>query len=208
MKKSVLKLFCFMALILPITLMLIGCGTRSGTTYQTIFPDEFKIVVRINTDEVFCEETFIYSNNQYYYKYQGYTQNFESQSTTVLEYLVIKEESSYIHYSYDYDNIQWNYLSTGTQFTQNFDNYWSGLNLYCKAPDSILYDSEKQADEEVNGVDCYVYQVYDTTYKISKDLYYILMSYYAQTTTLTLQYGVQSITTTNVFDGISTALPD
>lgn len=196
--KRVFNYIFALILIVCMSVAFVGCVNKTGTTYTTVFPDEYKIIVRVSNGNVFSEETFIKLGNQHYYKYQSYTQNFEELSDTMIQHVgLLDEENNFTNYSY----------STQTGWYENssvsFSNDWFGLNLYCKAPTFKLYNSQQQADESVSGMDCFVYQINNTTYKIAKQSF-IKMYYYATTSNGYIKYEVQSITLTDVWNGIST----
>ncbi|MDD4275530.1 MAG: hypothetical protein PHO33_00920 [Clostridia bacterium] len=195
MKKKLFTIILVLFMFLPFFIS--GCGNRAGTTYITIYPEEYKIVVRVDTGTIFCEETFIKSGNIYYYEYQSYNDDFATIGGINNKYIGIKDVvGNYTNYSlndtgwYENDSI-------------SFLNNW-GLNLYCNAPNLAFEDSEKQSDDTVNGAECYVYEADGVTYKISKSTDHIVWFRYAESTSSYIKYEVQSLTMTDVLNGIST----
>lgn len=195
----------FVALIFSFAILILAGCEKNITQFETIFPESYKIVVRVNNNSDYSEETFIYDDNKYYYKYVNYTVDFEEQGSVCLERMVIINNTNYEHYSFDQGTSQWNCTGVEHNFSQAFESAWAGLNIYCKAPTSPFYTSEKQADGTVNNWNCFVFIVGSNIYKISKSLHAILLSYYAPTSDNFVQYEVQTIITADVFNGISTA---
>lgn len=196
--KKVFNYIFAIILIIFASVTFVGCVNKTGVTYTTVFPEEYKIVVRVTNGNVFCEETFIKLGNQHYYKYQSYTQNFEELSDTMVQYVgLLDEENNFTNYSY---NAQTGWYENNSV---SFSNDWFGLSLYCQAPTFKLYNSQQQTDESVSGVDCFVYQVNNTIYKIAKQSF-LKLYYYTTTSNGYIEYEVQSITLTDVWNGIST----
>jgi len=175
---------------------LVGCGGNLYT-FETTFPQDLKIVVRISNGTVFFEETFIREDNIYYYKYQEYTSDFNSLGTTSNEYAGVQNSTGYTTYSRNGGD--WYEISS-----INFGTQWSSLISYCSSLFTYR-ESEKQADVTINGTSCYKFVVGLTTINISKDDNHIMWRYYGQTSSAYILYEVQSLTTVNVFSGISTS---
>lgn len=190
------KICCFICLlILPIALFLGGCGT-ADISLTTHYPENYKIVARASIGTIYSEQTFAVLNGVYYYKYQGYTDNFAATSDIMVQYIGIKSGNSFE--CYDYDAINGWYESSVI-----FNNCWAYLDTYCSAPNILFKASDKQSDSVVNGVACYTYVINGVTYKISKDEYHIEY-YFSVNTGSALVYEVQSFTTSNCFSGVPT----
>lgn len=194
MKNKYILGLIFLVLLLPITLFS-ACGNTT-TIFETTYPDDFKIVGRLTNGSVFAEETFVKEGNLYYYKYQAYTEDFAQTDSTMIEYAAIFDGEDFVTYSFADSSWQQSTLI-------DFSNNWFGLDLYAKAPSIEFYSNEKQADSVVNGTTCFVYTADNVTYKISQDEYSMVWDYFVETPSLLLHYQVQSLTLTNVFDGIT-----
>ena len=195
MTKRTLLNSIMLVLILPLLLLLGGCGTSDTYAYTTTYPDEYKIVVRVSNGTTFNEETFIKSGNKRYYKIQLYSDEFIT-PTISNQYMNVYENEIYNTFTYSE-------LSGWYIIDLDFENNWNGLSLYCTAPTLEFNEDEKQADATINGISCYVFTADSATYYIAKDSKNLLIKYVAQTSSVTLTYEVQSITTTDVFNGIT-----
>lgn len=187
-------------LFVSFALLLSGCGKTEIENYNltTNYPDDFKIVVRVNIGSIYSEHTFAVLNDVYYYKYQDYTENFASMDTLMVQYVGIKSGSEFISYNYD-DTLGW-YETDAFDFA----DVWDYLDTYCSAPPIIFTAEQKQPDSTVNGVDCYHFWLAEISYKISKDSYHIEWYFHDEDPLGHLSYEVQSFTTTNCFAQVPT----
>ncbi|MDD4276002.1 MAG: hypothetical protein WCX32_03750 [Clostridia bacterium] len=197
------KYFSLIFIILFLFISLLGGCIREVSapmTFTTTYPENFRIIVRVNTDTDFSEHIFAVSNGVYYYKYQEYTENFENIDSTTYQYVGIKSGTDFITYDYS-DSNGW-YIYNYPVFA----GCWEYLNTYCSIyPNFVFTESQKQPDSTVNGTLCYTFNVNGIIYNISQDQYQIEWAFYTEPNhSYVLKYEVQSFTTTNCFSGVPT----
>jgi len=189
-------------LVLLFSFLVSGCANNEDSgdkTLGTVYPDNFRIVVRANINTIFNEQIFAVQNDVYYYKYQEYTAGFASTDTMMVQYVGVKSDDQFT--SYNYDDVSGWYAASSIDFVE----VWSNLNTYCSTtPNFAFTEEEREADSTVNGTLCYTYLIAGVTYKISKDQYHIEWLFDATSEGYSLVYEVQSFTTSNCFVGVPT----
>jgi len=199
MKKIISLVFL---VLFSFALLLSGCGESEEAdprSFTTLFPNNFRIVVRVNDEDDFNEYTFAVSNGVYYYKSQEYTEDFVATTSTMDQYVGIKSGSDFVCYEYS-ETLGWGSSPVG------FASCWAYLNTYCCIyPDFVFTDSQKQPDSTVNGTLCYTFNVNGIIYKISQDQYQIEWAFYTEPGhSYVSKFEVQSFSTTNCLSGVPT----